>query len=328
MTAGDPLGHDISVADELARRGITGSRNTRAVAAIGRLLGDAVDVLRAPFAGHEAGKGDEAAAMAAAALQSMAPGERKRLAPILAAHYREMLTKHENKRAVVAHAVEELKRIAPEADGARGADGPMSDDWLNFFAAYAEKAASEKLRQTFGHVLSGEIRRPGAFSVFTLRIVSELDAESAGLFQRIAARAFSMDATSAVPSTVLKPEGLRGPFLHQMLKLEALGLIQEVGGDFSISTSTAEPGAQIWARFGPLLLRGELKTKVHFTLPLLKLTDAGAELCAIIPMDHHGGARDVGGLMARRGLAASIHVITGVANGDVHYRRQGEAVKA
>jgi hypothetical protein len=177
-------------------------------------------------------------------------------------------------------------------------------------------------------MLSGEIQRPGSFSFSTLRIVSELDAGSAGLFQRIASRAFSMDVKDPTPSALLKPEGLRGPFLHQMLKLEALGLIQEVGGDFSISTSNAEAGALIWVRFGRLLLRGEVKAKVYFSLQLLKLTDAGAELCSIIPMDHHGGAREVGGLMAKRGLEASIHVITGVKDGDVLFRKSGEAVKA
>lgn len=321
MKADDPLGEAISVADELARRGIKGSFNRRAVAAIDRLLGDAVDFLRAPDAATIETIMQEA-------LGSVVTDRGETFKPILAAHYRDVITRHQNRRAVTAQAVEEL-RLAPQglAD-LRGTDDPISGDWLNFFSAYAEKASSENLRQTFGRMLSGEIRKPGSFSFSTLRIVSELDAGSAGLFQRMASRAFSMDAKDPTPSALLKPEGLRGPFLHQMLKLQALGLIQEVGGDFAVSTSNAEPGAQIWIRFGRLLLRGELKTKVYFNLQLLKLTDAGAELCSIIPMDHQGGAREVGGMMAKRGLEASIHVITGVTGGDVRYRTPGEAVNA
>jgi len=330
MKADDPLGNAISVSDELARRGIKGSLNKRAVAAIARLLGSAVEFLRAPGNGHE-GRKESTAAMieaAAGAVSSVEPGGREMFRPILAAHYREIISKHENRQAVVAQAVDVLKQMAPAPDTPRSAADPIGDDWLNFFAAYAEKAASENLRQTFGHILSGEIRKPGSFSFSTLRIVSELDAPSASLFQRIASRAFSMDAKDPTPSAVLKPEDLRGQYLHEMLKLEALGLIQEVGGDFAISTGKAEAGAQIWIRFGRLLLRGEMKKKVYFSLQLVKLTDAGAELCAIIPMDHQGGAREVGGLMAKRGLEASIHVITGVSKGDVLYRTPGEAVRA
>ncbi|WP_119273041.1 DUF2806 domain-containing protein [Taklimakanibacter deserti] len=322
MKQDDPLGHEISVADELARRGIKGGLNKRAVAAIDRLLGDAVDFLRVPGDGHEGRKGSEEAA------KSVEAGGQEIFGPILAAHYREIFAKHENRQAVVMQALDVLKQMANAPDTERGAADPIGDDWLNFFAAYAEKAASENLRQTFGHILSGEIRKPGSFSFSTLRIVSELDPGSASLFQRIASRAFSMDAKDPTPSAVLKPEDLRGPYLHEMLKLEALGLIQEVGGDFAISTSKAEAGAQIWIRFGRLLLRGEMKKKVYFSLQLVKLTDAGAELCSILPMDHQGGAREVGGLMAKRGLEASIHVITGVSKGDVLYRTPGEAVRA
>lgn len=327
MKADDPLGNAISVADELAKRGIKGNLNLRAVGAIDRLLGNAVDFLRAP---DDRKVPDPAmiAAIAAQAVKSVETDKREMVRPILEAHCREILTKHQNRRAVVAHALEELKQTAHGPDNLRSANHPIGEDWLNFFAAYAEKASSANLRQTFGHILSGEIRKPGSFSFSTLRIVSELDADSARLFQRIATRAFSMDVKDPTPSAVLKPESLKGQFLHQMLKLEALGLIQEVGGDFAISASNAEAGAQIWIRFGRLLLRSEVKAKVYFSLQLLKLTDAGAELCSIIPMDPHGGAREVGGLMVERGLEASIHVITGIANGDVQYRSRGEAVRA
>jgi hypothetical protein len=330
MKSDDPLGEPVSVSDELAKRGIKGSLNKRAVAAIDRLLGKAVDFPGAAGEVHAERKGSDAAAietMIKAAVGSVGADRGETFKAILAAHYRDMITRHQNRRAVVAHAMEELGRVQHGPADPRSAHDPISDDWLNFFSDYAQKASSENLSQTFGRILSGEIRRPGSFSFSTLRIVSELDVGSVGLFQRMASRAFSMDAKDATPSALLKPEGLRGQFLHQMLKLQALGLIQEVGGDFAISTSSAEPGAQIWIRFGRLLLRGEMKTKVYFNLQLLKLTDAGAELCSIIPMDHQGGAREVGGMMAKRGLEASIHVITGLANGDVHYRSPGEAVR-
>jgi hypothetical protein len=50
-----------------------------------------------------------------------------------------------------------------------------SDDWLNLFGRYAENATSEKLREHWASILSGEIRKPGTFSFATLHLASILD---------------------------------------------------------------------------------------------------------------------------------------------------------
>ncbi|MGX9987544.1 DUF2806 domain-containing protein [Soonwooa purpurea] len=59
----------------------------------------------------------------------------------------------------------------------------ISDDWLNEFENIAKLKSSEDLKLIFGKILSGEISRPGKFSIRTLKLISQLDNEAASLFQ-------------------------------------------------------------------------------------------------------------------------------------------------
>ena len=61
------------------------------------------------------------------------------------------------------------------------------EDWLNVFSRYAEDASSERLQQLFAKVLAGEIRKPGSFSLSTMRFIAELDRETAAAFKEAAA---------------------------------------------------------------------------------------------------------------------------------------------
>lgn len=60
------------------------------------------------------------------------------------------------------------------------------DDWINIFNGYAEKASSERMRDLFGRILAGEIRKPQSFSPLTMRVVAELDTDTAKDVQNLA----------------------------------------------------------------------------------------------------------------------------------------------
>jgi hypothetical protein len=82
----------------------------------------------------------------------------------------EELKRQENREAIAIEAGKLLEESPPDAN----TKGP-SEDWLNVFSSYAEKATSEQLRQHWAQVLAGEIRAPGAFSPATLQLFSILD---------------------------------------------------------------------------------------------------------------------------------------------------------
>lgn len=62
-----------------------------------------------------------------------------------------------------------------------------TDDWLNLFSSYAERASSNKLREHWAQILSGEIRKPGSFSMTTLQLASVLDQKLAEAITRASA---------------------------------------------------------------------------------------------------------------------------------------------
>jgi hypothetical protein len=59
------------------------------------------------------------------------------------------------------------------------ATAEIDDDWLNLFARLSEDKSSDDLRILFGKILSGEIQRPGSFSLRTIQLVSTISKQEA-----------------------------------------------------------------------------------------------------------------------------------------------------
>ncbi|MFD2554595.1 DUF2806 domain-containing protein [Sphingobacterium tabacisoli] len=68
----------------------------------------------------------------------------------------------------------------------------ISDDWLNEFENYGRLKSSDDMKLIFGKLLSGEISKPGTFSIRTIRLISQLDNDAAKLFQRLCSLSISM----------------------------------------------------------------------------------------------------------------------------------------
>ena len=62
--------------------------------------------------------------------------------------------------------------------------GEISDDWLNEFRGVACKKSSQEAHELFSKVLAGEIRKPGAFSLFALTTLANMDQEVVQLFNK------------------------------------------------------------------------------------------------------------------------------------------------
>lgn len=85
-------------------------------------------------------------------------------------------------RLCVAHSA--AQHIADQAAAGASTEGSAipDEDWMNSFMRNAEDASSERLQDLFGRILAGEVLRPGAFSLTTLRAVRELDQQAANDF--------------------------------------------------------------------------------------------------------------------------------------------------
>lgn len=68
----------------------------------------------------------------------------------------------------------------------------IEDDWLNEFESHARLKSSEEMKLIFGKILLGEISKPGSFSIRTVRLISQLDAGAAKLFQTLCSNSISI----------------------------------------------------------------------------------------------------------------------------------------
>ena len=150
-------------------------------------------------------------------------------------------------------------------------------------------------------VLSGEIRKPGTFSLATIRFISELDAEIAKKFQDT--------ALYRLPEGVLlKPTNLEGEKLLNYSFLEEVGLLQEVHGPVGTDLPEQENG-NCYFRIGGVLLIARSKAKIR--LSFILMTRTGREIASILPKQtDHRIAQFVADHIADKCEEVSINRIT------------------
>lgn len=60
----------------------------------------------------------------------------------------------------------------------------INDDWLNNLENEARSKSTEDMQRHFGRILAGEIRQPGSYSIKAVKLLGELDQDTAALFKK------------------------------------------------------------------------------------------------------------------------------------------------
>ena len=151
-------------------------------------------------------------------------------------------------------------------------EGEPSDDWLNVFSIYAERASSKIMREQWAALLAGEIRKPGAFSLRTMMMMSIMDQSSAELITRYTKYILHDRSGGALFCTT----GAFGqaPIYDDLLKIDELGFWQ-IGTHFC-----KEKEYQI----GDFVLRNKEKDG-ELPIQCGVLTTSGIEVLSIIQAD-------------------------------------------
>jgi hypothetical protein len=186
----DPLGGELSIEAKIDETGIKASAKSRALAAFDCLCGSVIDIpgayaegvarrIRARNEVRQALIEVEGEAAKEKLLAEPTAGDR-----VIDVFLLEQRRKQGNRDAVASEALATLKALPPPRQDDFAHEGeedgkPIEEDWLNVFAAHADNASSEHLRQLWGRILAGEIRKPGSFSLTTLRAIAELDRDIA-----------------------------------------------------------------------------------------------------------------------------------------------------
>lgn len=179
-------------------------------------------------------------------------------------------------------------------------DAEIGDDWLNEFESYARLKSSEEMKIIFGKILSGEITKPGSFSIRTIRLISQLDNQAAKLFQILCSNAISLNLGNRIfDARVVSLTGnaASNSLSKYGLSFDNLNILQEYGliiSDYNsympYNPCIANEQNQIAAglRFGnkDYGLIPTDKTKYDKILKLngVALTKAAKELLNIIPL--------------------------------------------
>ena len=152
-------------------------------------------------------------------------------------HFTRVFEKQQNKDAVLREALEDLRNDhGTEARTGR----PLDAEFLDRLEHYAEGASSDRLRQKWGRVLSAEIKQPGTFSSKVMRIVDELEPETAQLFECLCKSSFNGIIPKCLVGTLT--------FANQITLVSA-GLLIDPGMTGHIATfdeTTSSQGKELW----------------------------------------------------------------------------------
>lgn len=281
MADNDHLSNKVSIEGRITETGLSVRTKSRAIAAIDRLVGAAVDVPASRMEAYasrvrsqtrlESATYDAAVEKVEAATDIGADAGRL-VDEVVASQFQAIA----NKRHVTDRTVEYLSSSDPDSEMESETDTEeLEPDWLNYFGGYAEKATSEKVRDLWARVLAGEIRRPRSFSLATLRLLAELDQQTASWFQE--ETAFRVGG-----EYILKPKKIRGELSQRLSFLEEVGLIQYVSpiGGMGREFKPDQNGNAVIFE-GEFCLRMQLKGTVQ--LDIIPITRTGQEIARIFP---------------------------------------------
>lgn len=276
----DPLGGELTVRAQIDQAGLTVAAKSRALNAIDRLIGAAIDILGSRVEGISGKQRatnaarEEVIRAAGAAVAEQIGANPDMATRAMEALLGNELRKQANREAVAAAAIEDLRDPQRTVD-ATADEEALDEDWLNVFGEYAERASSARLRDLWGRVLAGQVRKPGTFSLATIRVMAELDQEIAESFQDAVALRF-------VRSFIKKPENLKNELLVRLSELEESGFLQGVSGPVNIRVDVEETGFAFLAN-GSRGLRLYGPKGYTYQLDVIRITRVGQQIASLFP---------------------------------------------
>lgn len=97
-----------------------------------------------------------------------------------------ILREQVNLNSIAEIAASQLQKntLSIEKDATNANEIPeINDDWLNSFEKEACLKSTDEMRQLFGRILAGEIRKPTSFSIKTIKLIAQLDSRVVNLFR-------------------------------------------------------------------------------------------------------------------------------------------------
>jgi hypothetical protein len=223
---------------------------------------------------------------------------------LVAREYRKQESRESVAKEFVAEMQHDNSEPAPDAE--------IDDDWLNVFERYAEDASTERMQQLWGKVLAGEVRKPGRFSMRTLRFLSEFSQNDALLFADFCDLTFGVVA----PTKLLKPNAEKD--IRHLLHLEASGLISGASGVGFNNTRVFGNHGFAFIVEDDLAIQFKGEPGQSLVTSCFTLTPMGLELTYLLPArDRNAAARQVA-LAVKQDNISAAYISAVDASGGAH----------
>lgn len=183
----------------------------------------------------------------------------------------EIYRKQENREGVAKQAIEALMDVPPN----EGAVEPEAD-WMNVFERHAENATSDSMRQVWGRVLAGEIRKPNSISLATLNFFSLMDQPLAKAVEEVFP--WMIFGDGLLPAATDKVD------IKNLLMVRDSGLVAALDADVT-KTLTIQPTAPGRVNVGTDYLLCIVKEPASIAFPIISLTRVAQEIASIIQFE-------------------------------------------
>lgn len=270
-----------------ALAGVPPSLIANTVKVLGRLAGSASSIPAAWIDSKAQKIKDETAARSAIvkavsrAAAKEAAGDPAFVSGALETWAGDLVIRESNKRMVAHATIEEVAHQTDASDEATDtADvGEIDDDWINVFSQFVENASTARMQRLWARVAAGEARKPGMFSLSTLRAVSELDKQTADDFTEMAGY-FVGDVVFP------NEEWHRGRLFTLSMRMHGRGLFLGREGDASrfINLDADGNGHSVFqARSGGYGIILEGTPHIEKAIPVILLSTEALELAQLLP---------------------------------------------
>ncbi len=299
----DHLDKETSFSVQVTDSGINAGAKSRFVAAVDRLAGNFADIANAHLEAHsEVRRAKTKGEVALIDLLAKKAAEHLNVNPDMSAraigkHFKNVIARQENSDEVLRSALEDLVDDV-NSDALPESDAPLSEDFLSRFERYSENASTGELRQRWGRILAAEVRKPGTFSGKVLRLVDELDRDTALMFQSVCEN--RIGGILPISLTGRLPFGTLSKLITEDLIVDPGSNIKYI--EYSIISDLS--GIEMYQVYFPEM---SVTFPIHVDLdsmnfvddilikngdvlgiPSYILTDAGASIASILPHDQRG----------------------------------------
>lgn len=175
------------------------------------------------------------------------------------------------------------KQINEESDIS---SAKVDEDWTTRFFNIAENISNEEIQRLWGRVLSGEVKKPGSFSLRTLDLLKNINKEEAEIFTKFAQLNVKHKAGHFIPyiDTVYFEKQFDIPYSDILTMIE-LGLLTSGTSLGLIFPALKEP-VELLYEIGEtgILVTTNAHNNPH-NVPILAFTKIALELSTLIPVE-------------------------------------------